>query len=216
MASPVRFDVGIDELRLNLLPRDRRFYELFQRQGELVRDTLTELSKSLLEGRSRHPRLRDLEHTCDDVTHEIYELAHRTFVAPMEQDDILDLASSLDDVVDLAEEVADKMELYRVSQATESAKAIGECLAAAGTEIARALEGLERFAGLEAHRQEIHRLENEGDQITREALGLLFSDDGTPAAELVKWKDLYDLLEMTMDKCEQVANLLAAIEIKNQ
>ena len=202
-------------MKLNLVPRERRFYELFARQGALVSDTLTELSKSLLEGRSRHPRLRDLEHACDDVTAEIYELANRTFVAPIEQEDILALASALDDVVDMAEEVGDKLELYRVSRATDSAKAIGECLASAGGEMARALETMETFADLAIHREEIHRLENEGDRITREALGLLFADDAMPATELVKWKDLYDLLEQTMDQCERVANLLATIAIKN-
>jgi len=201
--------------RLSIVPRERHFYELFRQQGELVSDALTELSKSLLEGRSRHPRLRDLEHRCDEVTHAIYELAIRTFVAPMDQDDILALASSLDDIVDLAEEAGDKMELYRVREVTEPAKALGECLAAAGVEIARALDGLEKFEDMDEHRVEIHRLENEGDIITREALGRLFSDEGLAATELVKWKDLYDILEAAMDKCESVANLLAAIQIKS-
>jgi uncharacterized protein len=205
----------VDTVKLSLVPRERRFYDLFRRQGELVSDTLTELSKSLLEGRSRHPRLRDLEHACDDVTAEIYELANRTFVAPIEQEDIRALASALDDVVDLAEEVSDKMDLYRVGHVTEQAKAMGECLADAGTELARALENLESSEGLDERRAEVNRLENEGDRITREGLGQLFSDDSTPATELVKWKDLYDLLEQTMDKCESVAHLLATIAIKN-
>jgi len=202
-------------VKLNLVPQERRFYELFRRQGQLVSDTLTELSKSLLEGRSRHPRLRDLEHECDNVTAEIYQLAMRTFVAPIEQEDIVALASSLDDVVDLAEEVADKLDLYRVKPITEPAKAIGECLASAGVELARALDHMEGFADLDERRQEIHRLENEGDRITREALGRLFADDRMGAADLVKWKDLYDLLEQTMDKCEYIANLLVTITIKN-
>jgi uncharacterized protein Yka (UPF0111/DUF47 family) len=202
-------------VRLNIVPRERRFYDLFRRQGELVVDALTELSKSLLEGRSRHPRLRDLEHDCDDVTQEIYELANRTFVVPIDQEDILALAGSLDDIVDLAEEVSDKLELYQVSHVTDPAKAIGECLAAAGKEISRAVGSLEGFSELEERRQQIHWLENEGDRITREALGQLFSDGATAATDLVKWKDLYDLLEQTMDKCEYVANVLATIAMKN-
>ena len=84
-------------MRLSLVPQERRFFDLFKQQGQLVAESLTELSKSLLEGRSRHPRLRDLEHRCDDVTREIYELVNRTFVAPMEQEDILTLAGALDD-----------------------------------------------------------------------------------------------------------------------
>ena len=203
-------------MKFSLVPQERRFFDLFRQQGELVSESLTELSKSLLEGRSRHPRLRDLEHQCDDVTREIYELVNRTFVAPMEQEDILTLAAALDDIVDLAEEISDKLELYRVGQVTEPARALGECLAAAGTEIERALEGLEGFQHVKEHREELHRLENEGDQITREALAHLFSDDdGMSAADLVKWKDLYDLLEQTMDECEHVANVLNTISIKN-
>jgi uncharacterized protein len=202
-------------VKLNLVPQERRFFELFRRQGELVSDTLTELSKSLLEGRSRHPRLRDLEHECDDVTAAIYRLANRTFVTPIEQEDILALAGALDDIVDLAEEVGDKLDLYRVGTVTEPAKAIGECLASAGIELARALENMESADGLDDRREAIHRLENEGDRITREALGQLFSQDRLSASDLVKWKDLYDLLEQTMDQCERVANVLVAITIKN-
>jgi uncharacterized protein Yka (UPF0111/DUF47 family) len=202
-------------MRLSLVPQERRFFDLFKQQGQLVSESLTELSKSLLEGRSRHPRLRDLEHRCDDVTREIYELINRTFVAPMEQEDILTLAGALDDIVDLAEEVSDKLVLYRVTQVTEPARALGECLDRAGLEIARALEDLDGFEGMDEHRIELHRLENEGDVIHREALGHLFSENHTPATELVKWKDLYDLLEETMDECEHVANVLNTIAIKN-
>ncbi len=202
-------------MKLRLLPRERRFYVLFRKQGQLVSETLAELSKSLLEGRSRHPRLRDLEHECDDVTHEIYNLVNRTFVTPLEQEDILLLASSLDEIVDLAEEVADKLELYRVVEVTKHARAMGEALDRAGVEIARALDTLETFQDHEARRLEVHRLENEGDRIMRAALGELFADDSQPAAHLIKWKDLYDLLEATMDECEHVAHLLERITIKN-
>src|SRR5438270_2106075 len=117
-------------MRLSLVPQERRFYDLFKQQGRLVSDSLTELSKSLLEGRSRHPRLRDLEHAGDDTTSRIYELVNRTFVTPIDREDILLLASRLDDVIDLAEEIADKMELYRIRQVADPAKAVGECLAA--------------------------------------------------------------------------------------
>lgn len=201
-------------MRLSLVPQERGFYELFRKQGELVAETLSELSKSLLEGRSRHPRLRDLEHQCDDVTHAIYLLADRTFVTPLDQEDILLLAASLDEIVDMAEEAADKIDLYKITEIQEPARAIGERLDLAGVQIAKALEHLEHFEGLEEHRLEVHRLENEGDQINREALGALFSDGGD-AADLIKWKDIYDLLEATLDECERVANVLERIAIKN-
>jgi uncharacterized protein len=202
-------------LKLSLIPREHRFYDLFKRQGSLVSETLTELSKSLLEGRSRHPRLRDLEHICDDVTHEIYNLTNRTFSAPMEQEDILMLAHSLDEVVDLAEEVADKIELYGIATITDSAKEFGECLAKAGIELAKALGLLEDFNGLDPVLKNVHRLENEGDQITRVALQKLFADKHQTPADLIKWKDLYALLESTLDECESVAEIMETISIKN-
>jgi len=202
-------------MKLSLIPQGGgKFYELFRKQGELVSETLTELSKSLLEGKGRHARLRDLEHQCDEVTHQIHNLVNSNFVTPIDQEDILLLASSLDDVVDLAEETGDKIELYEIRMISDAAKAMGEHLAKAGTEIAGALERLEGFAELKPHRLEIHRLENEGDRITREAIGALFSNVND-AAELVKWKDIYDLLEATMDACEHAANVMETISIKN-
>ncbi len=196
------------------MPQERKFYSLFNKQGSLVSESLAELRNGLLEGQTRHPRLRELEHECDNVTHDIYNLINHTFVTPLEREDIYDLASTLDDIVDLAEEVSDKIDLYRVTTITPSARAMGEALAKAGLEIAKALEGLEGFRNLEAHRLEVHRLENQGDRITREALAQLFTD-GPSVRDLVKWKDIYDLLEQTMDQCEEVANLLASISIKN-
>jgi len=202
-------------VRLSLIPREQRFYELFQRQGALVSETLTELSNSLLEGRSRHPRLRELEHECDDVTHEIYNLTNRTFSAPMEPEDILLLAHSLDEVVDLAEEVADKIELYAIATITDSAKEFGECLAKAGIELAKALGMLEDFNGLDPVLKNIHRLENDGDAITRVALQKLFAGAHQTPADLIKWKDLYALLESTLDECESVVEIMETISIKN-
>lgn len=201
-------------MKFSLVPQERRFYELFAKQGQLVHDTLVELSKSLLEGRSRHPRLRDLEHQADDVAHDVYKLVNKTFVTPIEREDILALVSALDDIVDLGEEVADKINLYQVKEITEAARRMGENLAKAGDILQRALEDMEGFKELEPRWIEIHRLENETDQLTREALATLFTEEHT-AAELVKWKDIYDLLEGTMDSCETAANVLETIAIKN-
>jgi uncharacterized protein len=201
-------------MRLSLVPQQRRFYTLFKRQGELVNEALDQLRNGLLEGQTRHPRLRELEHECDDVTHDIYQLINQTFVTPFEREDIYELASSLDEVVDLAEEVSDKIDLYRVKEITPQARRMGEVLALAGKQLAEAVADLEGFAHVTPHRLAVHSLENEGDRITREALAALFTDGASPS-DLVKWKDIYDLLEATMDQCEHVANVLEAASIKN-
>src|SRR5947199_9179183 len=101
-------------MRITPVTPGRRFYELFRTQGKLVSETLTELSKSLLEGKSRHARLRDLEHQCDEATHQIHNLVNSTFVTPIDQEDILLLASSLDDVIDLADKTGDEIDLYQI------------------------------------------------------------------------------------------------------
>jgi uncharacterized protein Yka (UPF0111/DUF47 family) len=201
-------------MRITPVTPGRRFYDLFRTQGKLVSETLTELSKSMLEGKSRHARLRDLEHQCDEATHQIHNLVNSAFVTPLDEEDILLLASSLDDIVDLAEETGDKIDLYRIQFISDPAKQMGEYLAKAGIEIAAALDRFEGFAELKPHRLEIHRLENEGDRLTRAAIGDLFSRV-KDASELVKWKDIYDLLEATMDACEHAANVMETVAIKN-
>jgi uncharacterized protein len=202
-------------VKLSLIPRERRFYELFRRQGALVSETLTELRDSLSEGENRHPRLRELEHICDDVTHDIYNLTNRTFTTPIEQEDILRLAHGLDQIVDLAEEFSDKIDLYEISSITDSAKRFGECLANAGVELAKAVDKLEDFKEIDPVLQEIHRLENDGDSITRYALQRLFETDHQTPADIIKWKDLYSLLETTLDECESVAEIIETIAIKS-
>ena len=199
-----------------MIPREHRFYELFKQQGGLVSETLTELKESLSEGRNRHPRLRELEHMCDDVTHDIYNLTNRTFTTPMEQEDILLLAHALDEVVDLAEEVSDKIDLYdEIGSITDSAKRLGECLAKAGVQLAKAVDKLEDFNDIELVLLEIHRLENEGDSITRFALQRLFETNHQTPADIIKWKDLYSLLESTLDQCESAAEIIETIAIKS-
>jgi len=202
-------------VKLSLIPRERRFYELFRRQGMLVSETLTELSNALLEGRNRHSRLRELEHTCDDVTHDIYNLTNLTFTTPIDQGDILLLAHALDQVVDLAEEVSDKIDLYEIVSITDSAKRLGECLSKAGIELAKAVDLLEDFIGIGSVLQEIHRLENEGDSINRVALQKLFETNHQTPADVIKWKDLYSLLESTLDECESAAEIIETIAIKD-
>jgi uncharacterized protein len=207
--------LGCEGLRLSLVPRERRFFELFEKEAALVSETLTELNRSLQEGTSRHARLRDLEHECDSIALDIYNLTNRTFTPPLDPEDILLLGHSLDDIVDLAEEVADKIDLYKAAPITDSAMQLGDCLARLGSELEEAVKNLENPSALQPRLQEIHRLENDGDRITRGALKNLFHGNHAAPADVVKWKDLYDLLEDTIDQCEAVAEIMETIAIKN-
>ncbi|TMD95395.1 MAG: DUF47 family protein [Chloroflexi bacterium] len=202
-------------MRLSLVPREGRFYELFGKEAALVSDTLRELNRSLHDGKSAHARLRDLEHDCDDIARDIYNLTNRTFTTPMEPEDILLLAHSLDGIVDLAEETSDKIDLYKASPIPDSARQLGDCLAAAGAALEQAVKNIENSAALPPLLEEIHRLENEGDHLTREALRKLFNGNQQSPADVIKWKDLYDLLEASIDACESVAEIIETIAVKN-
>jgi len=197
------------------VPRETRFYDLFADEAALVQETLLVLCDSLVREHSAHQRLRELEHECDDVVRQIYSLTNVTFSTPIEPGDMLALASGLDDIVDLAEEVADKIDLYKAAPIEESAKEIGQCLAAAGKELSEAVARMRDAQALAPVLTEVHRLENEGDRITREALRALFYGGYRPPADVVKWKDLYDLLEKTVDQCEAVAEIIETISLKN-
>src|SRR2546428_12148340 len=174
-------------LKLNLVPRERLSNNLFSRPVQPVREALAELGGSLNDDRSHHAVLRELEHRCDDVTREIYNLTNRTFVPPFERADILMLARSLDEIVGLAEEAADKIDLYHVESITDAAKSMGCCLAEAGSQIASAADQLVDGKDLVEVLEDIHRLENEGDHITRQALQRLFETNHRTAAYLIKW-----------------------------
>ena len=157
--------------------------------------------------------MREIEHRCDDVTHEIYNLTNRTFVPPFDRADILALAHSLDDIVDLAEEASDKIDLYHVGSISDSAKSIGRCLAQAGLQLAAALAQMSDSENLIPLLEEVHRLENEGDRITRQALQRLFDLNHQAAVDLIKWKDIHVLLESTLDECESAAEIIETITI---
>ena len=202
-------------MRLSLVPREGRFFDLFEKEAALVSETLSELCRSLLEGTNAHPRLRDLEHDCDDIARDIYNLTNRTFTTPIDPEDILLLAHSLDAIVDLAEEVSDKIDLYKATPIPDSAQQLGKCLAAAGAQLENAVKTIEDSSALSPVLHEIHRLENDGDRITREALQKLFNGNHRTPADLIKWKDIYDLLEAALDKCETVAEIIETIAVTN-
>lgn len=202
-------------MKLSLVPREVRFFELFSRQAAIASQALSELSRSLLQGQSGHARLRELEHQADDVAHDVYKLTNLTFAPPVEPEDILRLAHALDDVVDLAEEIADKIELYNAYPIPKPAAEMAECLASAGMELEQAVRCMEDAEALAPVLLELHRLENRGDRVSRDALENLFNGGHTAQADLIKWKELYDLLEMTMDQCESVAEIIETVSVKN-
>jgi predicted phosphate transport protein (TIGR00153 family) len=150
----------------------------------------------------------------DRITHDIVNLLNHRFVTPIDREDIYALASALDDVVDFAEEAADYLGLYKIEAPMEQAQRQAHILLQCGRQIAEAMPRLRGFKDISHYTIEINRLENDGDRIVREAMAALF-DDGIDPMVVIRWKDIYERLEAAIDACEQVANIVEGIVIKN-
>jgi predicted phosphate transport protein (TIGR00153 family) len=204
-------------VRLRLIPREERFFDLF------VEDAANVLAAArLLEAMlrtydapdKRAAEIRAAEHRGDEISHDIGHRLERTFVTPFDREDIHALISALDDVVDYIEEVADTFVLYRVDAPTAVAVQQASIIVKQCEQLHDALTMLRGFKGLDSRWIEVHRLENEGDQLARQAIADLFSKGGD-TLEIIKWKEIYALLESTIDKCEDVANIIERITIKH-
>lgn len=163
---------------------------------------------------TRRREIKDLEHQGDDLTHEVIRALNRTFVTPFDREDIYELAAGLDDILDYIEEVADTTNLYGITTIPEPALELGGLLAQAVAQLEQAIGRLESGKEGDEHVIEVHRLEDVGDSISRRAIAELFSGQ-RPPLEVIKLKDLYALLEDALDRCEDVANVLEGIAIKN-
>jgi predicted phosphate transport protein (TIGR00153 family) len=209
--------------RLRLIPQDERFFDLFNRSATNTLEgarLLHELLTNFVDVARKARHLKDIEHTGDEITHEVFRALNRTFVTPIDREDISHLASSLDDVIDWIEEVARRINLYRIDQPTPIARQFAKVILEQCEQIARAVPLLEQRRQadtLEAATQEIHRLENEADDLLAEAIATLY-DGVTEVPQLInamRWNDLYQLFEDTTDKAENVATVLSNVALKN-
>ena len=204
-------------MRLPLIPREEKFFDMFVEDASNVlaaARTLESFFESYGDRERIAAQLRELEHRGDQISHEIGHKLESTFVTPFDREDIHHLISRLDDVLDLIEEIADTCILYRIEEPTEVARRQAEIVTKQCVQIGDALQHLRAFKGLEQYLIEIHRLENDGDQLERQAVAGLFRNGGDPL-EVIKWKDVYDLLENAIDACEDVANVIERIVVKH-
>jgi predicted phosphate transport protein (TIGR00153 family) len=201
----------------SLVPRDRAFFDLLNRAGQ---NTLrsAQLLKQMLEG---WPDSRELgreillaEQEGDRITHEIVHRVNTTFVTPIDGGDLHTLASQIDDIVDYIEETADFMGLYRIEAPMEQSLAMADVLVQSCEQLAQALEHLHGFKDLDAYWIEIHRLENEGDRLYRDAVASLFAN-GIDPMFVIRWRDIFLRLERAVDATETAAHILEGIVIKN-
>jgi uncharacterized protein len=204
-------------VRLRLIPREERFFDLFVDDVANVLGAarlLEAMLRAYDQVERRAGEIRDLEHRGDEISHDIGRRLESTFVTPFDREEIHALISGLDDVLDHIEEVADTFILYRIDAPTPVAIQQAAIIVRQCEQLHEALGNLRGFKGLEKYWIEVHRLENEGDRLARTAIAGLF-ENGKKPIELIKWKDVYSLLEQTIDKCEDVANIIERIVVKH-
>jgi predicted phosphate transport protein (TIGR00153 family) len=198
-------------------PRDREFFDLFEEaSANILRasDLLDRMLRNYPDTKELAREILLCEQEGDRITHDIVNRLNQTFVTPIDREDILELASNLDDIVDLTEEVADYLGLYKVEAPMEQAQRLAHILMQASRQIAEAMPRMRDFKDISHYTVEIHRLENEGDRVVREAIASLF-DNGIDPMVVIRWKDLFERLEEAVDATERVANTLQGIVIKN-
>ena len=203
---------------MRLLPREEKFYHLFLKQVEII----SEASKLLLEGvRAGNDRLvgmaaeiNVLENRGDEVIHEIFTRLNHTFITPIDPEDIHNVSSALDNVMDGIEDTAHRLVSYRINPVPPTMITLSEIVATCAKELKAAFEALEKGGPIMEHCIEINRLENEADRIGRSAVADLFDKETDPIT-LIKLKEVYEFFEATVDCCEDVADVLQNVVVKN-
>jgi hypothetical protein len=204
-------------VRFRLIPHQGRFFDEFvSLAGELRKGAhlLKEMLAASQPDMQKVEAIKDIEHVCDRMTHDIVVRLNRTFVTPLDREDIHALASSLDDVMDAIDAAAAVIRLYKIQQIRTGARRLTDIVCDAVDLIAKAFSALERRDGVLELAARISQLEHEADRAHQDAIVGLFDQERDPIA-VIKWKEIYDFLEAATDRCEDVANLLEGVVVKN-
>lgn len=205
--------------RFSLIPREAKFYDFFEQDvANLVTAAkeLMDLFENYDDVETKVSRFIDLEHQGDVITHQIMGQLHRTFVTPLDREDIALLANSLDDIMDFIEGAARTAVLYRIARPTERARELAAIIFKVTAELNKAILCLRhrnKFKQILEHCVEVNRLENEADNVHHAALAELF-DNATDIVDIIKWREIYEQLESATDRGEDVANALEGIVVK--
>ncbi len=205
--------------RLTLIPQKREFFELYNRAAQnnvAIAELLVELLDRYPEGADDLVRdVKELEHEGDRLTHELVDLLNRTFVTPFDRDDMYRLAGALDDICDHVDEAAGRIVAYGVAEIREQARGQAQVIRRAAAKLAEAVGGLEGFKESRRELIELRELEDEGDRLAHDGVSSLFTDDADPLT-VIRWKDIHEGLEEAVDACENAADVLEAILVKNR
>ena len=207
-------------VKFSLMPQESKFYGLFVRSAQNVVET-SKAFKDLLDNwqevdiKVKH--ITDLEHIGDGITHEIMDLQYRSFITPFDREDISLLAHTLDDITDCTHAAADSMYIYRIKGPTERSRELANIIVEAAEVVEKSMAFLRSRSEMKQTMQycvELNRMENAADRVYRLALGELF-EGGYDTKEIIKWREIYEHMESATDRCEDVANALEGIILKN-
>ena len=203
-----------------LMPKEGRFFDLFNQHASHIIDGTRELialMENVSDGQKRIYNIESCEKRGDRIAHEVIELLHKTFITPLDRDDIHLLITRMDDILDLTEDVAQSVYLYDLQAITPEAKKLAEICVACGEKVKEALAllpSMENASKIRAVCAEIDRLESDADHVMRAAMAKLFRDE-PDVRQVIKLKAVYELLESITDRCEDVANVIEGIVVEN-
>ena len=202
---------------LNFLPRDDKYFERFTELAVRIHKAAQILDR-FFKGEASVGTVADqikrLEHECDEISHEILRGIDRTFITPIDREDIHQLAVRLDDVIDLIDGTVRRVSLFLIDKPTPLSTSLSRIIVSTTAELVEAVSLLRQQKGVMAHAIKIKQLENEGDVVYHEAIASLFRDN-LPAIEVIKWKDVYDNMERCVDSCVVVAHVLESVVLKH-
>lgn len=207
-------------MRIRFTPENKEFFELFTRASSNAVD-IARLGLELFErfpegGAELIGRIKELEHTGDNVTHECVTLINKTFVTPFDRDDIYRLATAIDDVCDFVDETADNLGSWGVTDVPKEARDLADVVLRATILLDEAVQRLHGFKDSRQQLIELRSLEDEGDRLYRNGVGELFRTGADDPLMVIRWKDIYEGLEEAVDACENAADVLEAIVVKNR
>jgi uncharacterized protein Yka (UPF0111/DUF47 family) len=204
-------------LAFRLIPREEKFFDDFQALADQILAGAQLLEEMLAPDPpiwDKADEIKEAEHKCDFLTHAIIQRLNRTFVTPLDREDIHALARSLDDVMDAIDAAASRIRIYKLDRVRFGARELAKIITSSAAEVGMAMKTLEQKKGVVVdHAIEINRLENEADRKHQEAVMRLFDEETDPIV-VMKWKEALDFLEEATDRCEDVANVLEGVIVK--
>ena len=202
----------------SLLPKEDEYFTFFTQMGAKIEEASNLLIEMLEHGKGEYEvytkRIKDVEHECDTITHKMTTKLNSSFITPFDREDIYHLAVALDDICDYIDAGARALVIYDIDQANQHTMDLAQVIQKLGVEISKAVSMLKKPDSINIHFVEVHRLENVADEIYFRAMKELFQD-GIDPVTIIKWKEVYEILEYATDRCESVANIIESIVLKH-